>query len=111
MASQLGIVNRIFVKRTRRGQVKTHVRQHYLRDDLPTGSPHLDDPGLEPKLTGEQAHMRMHAEQRGATRLRILRCIETCVYHATECFMRHATAIDSLGCTAVQLPRCAIGTD
>tara|TARA_B100000524_G_scaffold260752_1_gene141899 strand:- start:281 stop:3166 length:2886 start_codon:yes stop_codon:yes gene_type:complete len=54
MASQLGIVNRIFVKRTRRGQVKTHVRQHYLRDDLPTGSPHLDSPALDPKLDGEQ---------------------------------------------------------
>jgi exosome complex exonuclease DIS3/RRP44 len=44
-------VNRVFVKRTRRGAVKTHVRQHYLRDDLPTGSPHLDDAALEPKLS------------------------------------------------------------
>lgn len=55
MASQgqsLGTVNRVFVKRTRRGQVKTFVRQHYLRDDLPTGSPHLDEPHLEPRLMG-----------------------------------------------------------
>ena len=41
----LTTVDRVFVKRTRRGQVKTHVRQHYLRDDLPSGSPHLDAPG------------------------------------------------------------------
>ena len=37
-------VDRVYVKRTRRGQVKTFVRQQYLRDDLPTGSPHLDGP-------------------------------------------------------------------
>jgi exosome complex exonuclease DIS3/RRP44 len=48
---QLTAVNRIFVKRTRRGQVKTHVRQQYLRDDLPTGAPQLDDPELEPRLS------------------------------------------------------------
>ena len=42
MERDLAQVNRIFVKRTRRGQVKTHVRQHYLRDDLPTGCPQLD---------------------------------------------------------------------
>ena len=47
----LGVVNRAFVKRTRRGQVKTHVRQTYLRDDLPTGSPFLDAAELEPKLS------------------------------------------------------------
>ena len=47
----LAPVNRVFVKRTRRGVVKTHVRQHYLRDDLPTGSPHLDAPELEPQLS------------------------------------------------------------
>jgi len=50
--SGLSAVQRVFVKRTRRGQVKTHVRQQYLRDDLPTGSPHLDEPHLEPKLAG-----------------------------------------------------------
>ena len=44
-------VNTVFVKRTRRGQIKTHVRQHYLRDDLPTGSPRLDDAALEPRLS------------------------------------------------------------
>ena len=44
-------VDRVFVKRTRRGQVKTHVRQHYLRDDLPTGAPQIDDPELEPRLS------------------------------------------------------------
>ena len=47
----LGVVNRAFVKRTRRGQVKTHVRQTYLRDDLPTGSPFLDAAELEPRLS------------------------------------------------------------
>ena len=47
----LGVVNRAFVTRTRRGQVKTHVRQTYLRDDLPTGSPFLDAAELEPKLS------------------------------------------------------------
>ena len=47
-------VDRVFVKRTRRGSVKTHVRQTYLRDDLPTGSPHLDAPELEPKLQGDR---------------------------------------------------------
>ena len=41
-SSSLTTVDRVYVKRTRRGQVKTHVRQQYLRDDLPTGSPHLD---------------------------------------------------------------------
>ena len=51
MAEQLSAVNRVFVKRTRRGQVKTHVRQQYLRDDLPTGAPLLDDPELEPRLS------------------------------------------------------------
>ena len=44
-------VDRVFVKRTRRGQVKTHVRQTYLRDDLPSGSPHIDGPELEPRLS------------------------------------------------------------
>lgn len=44
-------VNRVFLKRTRRGKVKTHVRQHYLRDDLPTGSPHIDPPELDPRLS------------------------------------------------------------
>jgi len=43
--------NRVFLKRTRRGAVKTHVRQTYLRDDLPTGAPQLDGPDLEPKLS------------------------------------------------------------
>ena len=47
----LTTVDRVFVKRTRRGQVKTHVRQQYLRDDLPSGSPHLDAPELEPRLS------------------------------------------------------------
>ena len=51
----LAPVNRVFVKRTRRGVVKTHVRQHYLRDDLPTGSPHLDGPELEPRLSASAA--------------------------------------------------------
>ena len=41
-STSLTTVDRVYVKRTRRGQVKTHVRQQYLRDDLPTGSPHLD---------------------------------------------------------------------
>ena len=49
--SLLTTVDRVFVKRTRRGQVKTHVRQQYLRDDLPTGSPHIDGPELEPRLS------------------------------------------------------------
>ena len=45
-------VDRVYVKRTRRGQVKTFVRQQYLRDDLPTGSPHLDGPEHgEPRLS------------------------------------------------------------
>ena len=44
-------VNRVFVKRTRRGQVKTHVRQHYLRDDLPSGSPLLDPPDSDTRLS------------------------------------------------------------
>jgi exosome complex exonuclease DIS3/RRP44 len=76
--SNLTPVDRVFVKRTRRGAVKTHVRQSYLRDDLPcasparrlrqpetalmrrwrvsrrTGSPHLDAQELEPKLQGER---------------------------------------------------------
>jgi exosome complex exonuclease DIS3/RRP44 len=52
LGQSLGTVNRVFVKRTRRGQVKTFVRQQYLRDDLPTGSPHLDEPKLEPRLMG-----------------------------------------------------------
>jgi exosome complex exonuclease DIS3/RRP44 len=47
----LTAVNRVFLKRTRRGHVKTHVRQTYLRDDLPTGSPILDSPELEPRLS------------------------------------------------------------
>eukprot|EP00315_Gephyrocapsa_oceanica_P053826 CAMPEP_0185498356 /NCGR_PEP_ID=MMETSP1366-20130426/19620_1 /TAXON_ID=38817 /ORGANISM="Gephyrocapsa oceanica, Strain RCC1303" /LENGTH=393 /DNA_ID=CAMNT_0028107519 /DNA_START=31 /DNA_END=1212 /DNA_ORIENTATION=+ len=52
VGQSLGAVNRVFVKRTRRGQVRTFVRQLYLRDDLPTGSPHLDDLSLEPRLLG-----------------------------------------------------------
>lgn len=52
LGQSLGTVNRVFVKRTRRGQVKTFVRQQYLRDDLPTGSPYLDEPHLEPRLMG-----------------------------------------------------------
>jgi len=52
LGQSLGTVNRVFVKRTRRGQVKTFVRQQYLRDDLPTGSPQLDEPHLDPKLMG-----------------------------------------------------------
>ena len=46
-----GAANRIFLKRTRRGAVKTHVRQSYLRDDLPTGAPQIDDADLEPRLS------------------------------------------------------------
>ena len=53
MEAGLTAVNRIFVKRTRRGAVKTHVRQHYLREDLPTGCPQLDAPELEPRLSDE----------------------------------------------------------
>jgi exosome complex exonuclease DIS3/RRP44 len=49
-------VSRVFVKRTRKGQVKTHVRQLYLRDDLPTGSPHIDPPELEPRLSASAKH-------------------------------------------------------
>ena len=55
MERDLTPVNRIFVKRTRRGQIKTHVRQHYLRDDLPTGCPQLDAPDLEPRLSASAA--------------------------------------------------------
>ncbi len=55
MERDLTPVNRIFVKRTRRGQIKTHVRQHYLRDDLPTGCPQLDTPDLEPRLSASAA--------------------------------------------------------
>ena len=46
-----GAVNRAFMKRTRRGGVRTHVRQVYLREDLPTGCPQLDAPALEPRLS------------------------------------------------------------
>ena len=46
-------MNRRFLKRTRRGGVKTHVRQTYLREDLPTGCPQLDAPGMEPRLAQE----------------------------------------------------------
>ena len=56
--SSLTPIDRVFVKRTRRGAVKTHVRQTYLRDDLPTGSPHLDAQELEPKLQGELEQAR-----------------------------------------------------
>ena len=51
MDADLTPVNRIFVKRTRRGAIKTHVRQHYLREDIPTGCPQLDPPEIEPKLS------------------------------------------------------------
>ena len=47
----LTAVNRVFLKRTRRGNIKTYVRQTYLRDDLPTGSPLIDSPELEPRLS------------------------------------------------------------
>lgn len=50
-SQQLVALNRVYVKRTRRGAVRTHVRQHYLRDDLPTGCPQLDPPELEPRLS------------------------------------------------------------
>jgi len=54
MSVSLSCVQRVFVKRTRRGQIKTHVRQQYLRDDLPTGSPYLDEHHLEPRLQGDR---------------------------------------------------------
>ncbi|KAL3895596.1 MAG: hypothetical protein SGPRY_013475 [Prymnesium sp.] len=48
----MAAVSRVFVKRTRRGQVKTHVRQHYLRDDIPSGSPYIDShSSAEPRLS------------------------------------------------------------
>ncbi|KAL1520405.1 hypothetical protein AB1Y20_021991 [Prymnesium parvum] len=47
----MAAVSRVFVKRTRRGQVKTHVRQHYLRDDVPSGSPHIDPADAECRLS------------------------------------------------------------
>jgi len=45
------ITQRIFVKRTRRGKVRRVVREHYLRDDILSGSPHIDEAHLEPRLS------------------------------------------------------------
>jgi exosome complex exonuclease DIS3/RRP44 len=44
---------RVFVKRTRRGKVRRVVREHYLRDDILSGSPLIDAPHLEPRLSAE----------------------------------------------------------
>ena len=45
------VATRAFVRRTRRGKVRRVVREHYLRDDILTGSPRIDAPHLEPRLS------------------------------------------------------------